>query len=154
LVRHDATEDFIYLGEVRYRIHREFRSQADDRSQQEYVFELFHRVPDPVLTELTAGIRAARRPSPRAGVTRHSERTRRPASLDGYKKAFSYALGRLDRTVEPAHHNYQVRLKAYLESKDVDAQWELDYIDVRFHVGETLFMGEIKVTGWLRLGEA
>jgi hypothetical protein len=73
---------------------------------------------------------------------------------DRYKKAFSYALARLDRTVEPAHHNYQIRPKAYLESKDVDAQWELDYTDVRFHVGDTLFMGEIKVTGWLRLGEA
>jgi hypothetical protein len=129
-------------------------TEPDGRAQQEYVFALLQPLSESMLAELSRGIRASSVPPAKRAVALGLERTRRPATLDGYKKAFSYALARLDRTVEPAHHNYQVRLKAYLESKDVDAQWELDYIDVRFHVGDTLFMGEIKVTGWLRLGEA
>jgi hypothetical protein len=36
----------------------------------------------------------------------------------------------------------------------VDAEWERDYVDVRFPIGGALFIGEIKVTGWLRLEEA
>ena len=153
-VRHNANEDFVYLGEVRYRTHREFRSEPEGRVQQEYVFDLLHRVPEHVLTQLTAGLRPLRRPLPRTGGARNSERTRRPASLDGYKKAFSYALGRLDRTVEPAHHNYQVRLRQCFVSQGVDAEWERDYVDVQFRVADRLFIGEIKVTGWLRLEEA
>jgi hypothetical protein len=44
-------------------------------------------------------------------------RTRRPANLDEYKKAFSYVIGRLDRTVVPAHQHYQVRLKDFLRRR-------------------------------------
>src|SRR5262249_36164350 len=108
-----------------------------------------------LLSELTAGaVRGRAGPRNRIGSRPDGQRNRRPASLDGYKKTFSYALGRLDRTVEPAHHNYQVRLKEFLASRGVHAEWERDYVDVRLWVRDIMFIGEIKVTGWLRLEEA
>jgi hypothetical protein len=110
-LRHDAGEDFVYLGEIRYHTHRQFATEPDGRVQQEYVFDLLERLPESILVELSQGIRASSRRSTIRPGGSGPVRTRRPATLDGYKKAFSYALARLDRTVEPAHHNYQVRLK-------------------------------------------
>src|SRR5262249_32108790 len=101
-LRHDVDEDFVYLGEAHYETHREITSERDGRVQQEYVLRLAHQIPEGLLSELTAGA-VRRRAGPRARIGRRAggEAGRRTASLDGYKKAFSYALGRLDRTVEP-----------------------------------------------------
>ena len=100
--------------------------------------------------ELTTGSRQ----TPRRRRDYAQRGHRRPATLDEHKKAFSYALGRLDRTVNPAHHNYQVRLGEFFKATGVDAEWERDYVDVRFTIDRQLFIGEIKVTGHLRLEEA
>jgi hypothetical protein len=67
---------------------------------------------------------------------------------------FSYALGDAQRFVSPKHHNYQVRLRKYLESKGVVADFEKDFIDVQFVASSHRFIGEIKVTGWLTLEQA
>ena len=47
-----------------------------------------------------------------------------------------------------------MRLGQFLTAKSVDAEWERDYVDVRFTLDGQLFIGEIKVTGYLRLEEA
>ena len=62
--------------------------------------------------------------------------------------------GRLDRVVVPAHHNYQVQLKAWLDARTVAAEWERDFIDVQFVLGDERHIGEIEVTGYLRAEEA
>src|ERR1700730_514192 len=69
-------------------------------------------------------------------------------------RACSYVLGELDRTVSPEHYNYQVRLKKFLESRKIQAQFEKDFIDVMFSIGASDFIGEVKVTGWLRIDQA
>jgi hypothetical protein len=58
------------------------------------------------------------------------------------------------RVVVPAHHNYQVRLQAFLTARGVEAEWERDFIDVRFTLGGAAFIGEIKVTSYLTIDEA
>src|SRR5262249_6124824 len=74
--------------------------------------------------------------------------------LDEYKKAFWYALDRLDRTVVPAHQHYQVRLKEFLSHQGIAARGEQDYIDISFSLGNQEFIGEVKVTTYLTLDEA
>jgi hypothetical protein len=59
-----------------------------------------------------------------------------------------------ERLVSPEHHNYQVRLRRYLESKKVPAEFEKDFIDVQFVGATRKFIWEIKVTGWLRIEQA
>jgi len=154
LVRNNSSETFAYLGELKYQTHREF-SSGDQRIQQEYVFDLVEPLPASLLDELTAGL-AKRTPAKKQDEdsNRRESWKRRPASLDDYKKAFSYALAELDRTVVPGHHNYQLRLMKFLEQRGVHAEFERDMIDVRFEAGGCHFIGEIKITGWLRLEQA
>jgi hypothetical protein len=52
-VRGEAKDPFVYLGELKYKQHRQFLSEG--RVQQEYVFDLAERVPDGLLGELTVG---------------------------------------------------------------------------------------------------
>jgi hypothetical protein len=54
----------------------------------------------------------------------------------------------------PAHHNYQVRLKHFFDEKGITAEWERDFVDIRFDVDGCSYIGEIKVTTTLRLEEA
>ena len=151
--RANEGEGFVYLGELEYQTHREFKS-ADGRPQQEYEFRLKQRLSDELLWRLTAGLDRRMKAGGRRASRTAPGGSRRPASLDDYKKAFSYALDRLGRVVNPAHHNYQVRLSRYFESRGVAAVWEKDFIDVMFSMGSARFIGEIKVTGYLRLDEA
>jgi len=154
-VRHDArTAKFSYLGEVIYQTHRQF--QRSGHVQQEYMFNLVRAVPEDLLASLTAGKSRSTgsAPAPRSHPAAKM-RNRRPSNLDEYKRAFSYVLGELDRSVSPDHYNYQVRLKRYLASKGVTAEFEKDFVDVRFSAGGTDFIGEVKVTGgWLRVEQA
>ncbi len=149
-VRAAPRDDFVYLGELQYRTHRQFTSEG--RPQQEYVFGLRKPISDELVAAIYSGSQRPSRPS--RPSSHHPTGRRQPTTLDGYKKAFSYALDRLDRQVNPAHHNYQVRLKAYLESLGITAEWERDYIDVTFIYGNRRHIGEIKVTGYLRPEEA
>ena len=151
-VRNVPREDFAYLGELAYQTHREFREERQGKVQQEYLFRLLTPVPDDLLIELTA----EQGPTPRRTPTVLTEtaRSRRASSLDSLKTALSYALGRLERVVVPAHHNYQVRLKRFLETKGVNAEWEKDFVDLRFELDGETYIGEIKVTTTLRLEEA
>jgi hypothetical protein len=123
-VRNNSGERFAYLGELKYRTHREFYS--NDRVQQEYVFALEEPVPDQLLDELTQGLpRRIEQNGPREDLGEGGEAwRRRPSSLDDYKKAFSYAVGELDRTVMPGHYNYQVRLMNFLKQKGVSGEFE------------------------------
>jgi hypothetical protein len=113
-------EDFAYLGEMEYRDHRQFTS--DGRVQQEYVFSL----PEPLLRELSGGNAKATSKPPLSECQRAAASTgrRRPATIDEYKKAFSYSLGRMDRTVVPAHQHYQVRLTQFLRAKNTPVECE------------------------------
>jgi hypothetical protein len=148
-VRAAPSDRFVYLGEMRYGKHREFSTPKG--LQQEYLFTLDHRVPDVLLSELSSHVSTApERPAQRGAASAR----RRSASIGDFKNAFSYVLDRLDRVVVPAHHNYQVQLKAWLEARGVAAEWERDFIDVQFVLGDAQHIGEIKVTGYLRAEEA
>jgi hypothetical protein len=140
---------FVYLGEMRYAKHREFNTPKGP--QQEYLFTLEHQVPDALLAELSSYVATAPGPVVQRGP---ASPRRRPASIGDVKNAFSYALDRLDRVVVPARHNYQVQLKAWLEARGVTAEWERDFIDVQFALAGERYIGEIKVTGYLRAEEA
>ncbi len=140
-------DKFAYLGELGYIKHKQFMSNG--RPQQKYIFALREPIPQNLLAALHSGAPPSKRASHPQPITR-----RRPTDLDGQKKAFSYALDRLDRQVNPAHHNYQVRLKAFLEIHGVTAEWERDYVDVTFLCGNRRYIGEIKVTGYLNPEEA
>ncbi len=147
-VRTKSDDLFAYLGELAYSTHREFGNEPGARVQQEYVFKLEQPVSPALHAELTEG--TATRGRARSTATAQ----RRPSNLDAYKKAFSYALGRLDRTVNSAHHDYQIRLRKFLDGRGITAEWERDYVDVRFWLDGRLFIAEIKVTTYLRLDEA
>jgi hypothetical protein len=147
--RATPSDRFVYLGEMRYAKHREFNTPKG--AQQEYLFTLEHPVPEALLSELSSYVPTA--PGPVAQPRPTSAR-RRPASIGDVKNAFSYALDRLDRVVNPAHHNYQVELKGWLEARGVAAEWERDFVDVQFVLGDAHYIGEIKVTGYLRAEEA
>jgi Domain of unknown function (DUF3427) len=156
-VRHSPRDKSVYLGELRYLTHRQFQDERDRHVQQEYVFDLKCPVPEPLVVRLTSGTRPASKSRPRTKAKRGAAgplRTRRPANLDEYKKAFSYALGRLDRTVVPAHQQFQVRLKEFLRRHGIVAHGEHDYVDIRFSAESQDFIGEVKVTSYLTLDGA
>jgi hypothetical protein len=76
------------------------------------------------------------------------------ADLGLLKKKFSYVIGRHETTVNKEHLAYQIRLKNFLESKELAPKFERDYIDVEFSIGNESFIGEVKVTNWLSITEA
>jgi hypothetical protein len=78
-----------------------------------------------------------------------SQSGRRPATLDEYQRAYRYALGTAERQVVPAHQHYQMRLRADFEARGISAEWERDFVDVRWeHAGQT-WIGEVKLTRYL-----
>ena len=74
--------------------------------------------------------------------------------MDKYKIAYNYVVGADQRTVLPAHHNYQVSLKRFLQGEERDVEFEKDFVDVTFTVEEKTYIGEIKVTTYLSVSEA
>lgn len=142
-----SRDGFMYLGEISYVSHTQ--SGSGGTGQQVYVFSLQLPISDAVLLQLLCcGGRSQRQSTPQ----QHS--TQRPRTLGGLKHAFSYALNRTSREVNPCHHNYQIRLREYLAAKGVSAAWERDHIDVEFSFGSQLFIGEIKTTNYLTPEEA
>jgi len=108
-------------------------------------------VPDALISELTLATTQKRQRSQK--IESHIERKRRPSNFDDYKRALSYALGLLERTVVPGHYNYQVRLKQFLSKKAIVPEFERDFVDVYFILKGVQFIGEIKVTGFLGLSQ-
>jgi hypothetical protein len=154
-VRNQPRELFAYLGELGYATHTEFRDEVTGDIQQSYTWRLQRPLSEDLLAELTFGVeRTTKRRSPTPGPAGVARKGRRPASLDEYKKAYSYAVGAGDRTVIPEHYNYQVRLNRYLEGRGVRGEFETSFIDVTFTAGGWPFIGEIKVTTHLSLPEA
>ena len=154
-VRNTQREDFTYLGELKYQTHRQFTNEG--RTQQEYVFTLKHTLPESLLLELSAPRTEAAttsRPARREQQATPRAERRRPRTFDEYKKAFSYAVGRMDRTVVPAHQHYQVRLTEFLGGRNTQVECERDNVDVRFTTEAKPFIGEIKVTQYLSQDEA
>ena len=145
---------------MRWTDHEQFSNEG--RLQQRYVLKLRVPVPDELLAELNEGAtQRADTPTqtrPRTGPTNRpgiwSPRTRRPATLDEYHRAFRYALGTLEREVVAAHQHYQMRLRAHLEAQGVLAEWERDFIDVRWERGGVTWIGEVKLTRYLSAAEA
>jgi hypothetical protein len=162
-VRRQSKDSFAYLGEVRSAGHEQFSNAG--RSQQRYNLAFPVPVPDTLFAELTAGSaesRSARtRPSdpdvrlpPAANTTPIRPSGRRPATLDEYQRAYRYALGTAERQVVPAHQHYQMRLRAHFEARGTSAEWERDFIDVRWEQGGQTWIGEAKLTRYLTAAEA
>jgi len=146
----------VYLGELGYASHQQFAA-ADGRKQMRYLFTLKQALPPNLFDELYT--RSGTKPRQRASTTPSSEapqkpRTRRAASFGEAREALAYVLGDLQRTLVPAHQNYQFRLKGFLSGKNAVVEWERDFVDVRFTLDGRLFIGEIKVTTYLTLDEA
>jgi len=156
-VRNEERQPFTYLGELNYISHEAFKDAKTDRDQQEYLFGLRVPVPDALLAELTFGIAGSgkkpKEPAP-AATQNKAHRKQKPRTLGDAKLALSYALGRVERTMVPAHHNYQVRLRTHLESRKVTAVWEKNFVDLEFTLDGQVHIGEVKVTTTLRLEEA
>jgi hypothetical protein len=156
-VRSTPREEFTYLGEIRHRSHQQFAA-ADGRSQMRFLFEMLHPVPDVVLANLYAGVQTnPAAPAGRTGVPASPLgrlRTRRPATLGQAREALAYVLGTVERVLNPAHHNYQVRLQKFLAARGVNVEFEADYIDVRLTIEGQRFIGEIKVTTSLTYDQA
>jgi hypothetical protein len=155
-VRPKPNEEFTYLGEMQHHSHEQFTA-ANGRPQMRFLFQLDHPVPEEVLDRLYQGIgvsqtsqRAERPQTPVAA----RPRTRRPTTFGQAREALAYVLGDVQRVFVPAHHNYQVRLQQFLTQRGIDAEWERDFVDVRFTAAGRLFIGEIKVTSYLTLDEA
>jgi hypothetical protein len=89
----------------------------------------------------------------RSAIKSTAHKNRRPSTLEEYKQAFSYALGSSVRRVIPAHHNYQVDLKEFLTNRSISAEFERDFVDVQFTARGKTYIGEIKVTGFLKMKE-
>ncbi len=149
-VRNSPGEGFVYAGELEYDRHREIPGKSRQETQQSYSWRLKVSLPDELLLELTFG-HAKRRQRMKPGKPRAG---RNPVDLSEFKKAFHYALGTLDRTVVPEHHNYQVRLQRFLVEKGLRPEFERDYLDVSFELSGQRYIGEIKVTRYLSLSEA
>lgn len=155
LVRGNKKEQFAYLGELKYRNHRESSSASRDKIQQEYAFLLNLPIPSSLYAELTENRGSSKRLSRSDGRRSLGEKHgRRPSNLDSYKKEYSYVLSGLDRTVSADHVEYQIRLGKYLKKRGVRFESERDYIDVRFWCKARLFIGEIKVTSYMTVVEA
>jgi hypothetical protein len=73
--------------------------------------------------------------------------------LDEYQRAYRYALG-TERQVVPAHQHYQMRLRAHFEAHGLEAEWERDFIDVRWEHGGRTWIGEVKLPRYLTAAEA
>ena len=145
-------EKFLYAGELRYETHRELSDPNTGEVQQSYTWRLKIPLPEVLIRELEDDhTQAKSKPSKHPGG---KQRTRKPSSFDEYRKALSYALGSLERKLLPGHHNYQVRLKKFLTGRGIAAEFEKDFVDVSFGLGNEKFIGEIKVTGFLGLNQA
>lgn len=95
--------------------------------------------------------------SNRKQIKSHNEskgNIRRPSSFDEYKRAYQYILDSSDRTIVPAHYNYQVHLKNMLTEHGVKGEFERGFVDVAFTFKGTQYIGEIKVTSTLPLAFA
>ena len=79
---------------------------------------------------------------------------RAAADLSILKKKFSYTVGRQEREVNRFHLEYQERLGKFLQTKKLAPEFEKNFIDVDFSSGSDRFIGEVKVTNWLSIGEA
>jgi hypothetical protein len=122
------------------------------------LFQLDHTVPEAVLARLYEDLgettkRRGTQKSPQPNRPTPS-RTRRPTTFGQTREALSYVLGDVERVLVPAHYNYQVRLQAFLAKRGLQAEWERDFVDVRFTLDDRVFIGEIKVTFYLTLDEA
>jgi len=148
-VRNRRSDKFAYLGELDYREHQSFLDKSRKKPQQSYIWSLRHRVPDDLLRDLTLGGEARGK----RGSHQYNG-TRRPSTFDEYKKSYSYILDSADRTIIPAHHNYQVSLSRLLNELGVDSQFESSFVDVGFSFENVNFIGEIKVTTNLKLSDA
>jgi hypothetical protein len=143
-VRTHSSEDFVYLGELIYKSHRQFTDDATGKVQQRYVWRLNNPLPESILRELTFGLQRPTKRQP--ALEQPQRRGRAPASFDELKKAYSYAIDSTERTVIPAHQNYQVRLQKFLASKGIAADMERDFVDVAFRLAALDCIAEIKVT--------
>jgi hypothetical protein len=157
-VRRRDKQPFAYLGEVRATEHEQFTNE-EGRSQQRYLLALHSPVPSTLMVELTEGapVREASKAAPETSTNQPPRRRtpgRRPASLDDYQRAFRYVLGTMERQVVPAHQHYQMRLRRFLADRGVSAEWERDFIDVRWQLREQTWIGEVKVTRYLTIEEA
>lgn len=79
---------------------------------------------------------------------------RRPSSFDEYKRAYQYILDSSDRTIVPAHYNYQVHLKKIMNEHGIECEFEGGFVDVAFTLDGMRFIGEIKVTTSFPLANA
>jgi len=148
--RTNPREDFVYAGEMEYEEHNSFKDPSSGRPQMQYIWRLKNRIPDPLLQELTFGVVKTGK-KPHSATKKHS---RVPSSFDELKKAYSYVLGKAERTVVPEHQNYLVKLTKFLADRGVRAEMEKDFVDVSFSAGGQDFIGEIKVTRNLTLAQA
>ena len=89
-----------------------------------------------------------------SGHQRQTKHGRRLATLDEYRPAYRYVLGTAERQVVPAHQHYQMRLRAHFEARGVSAEWERDFIDVRWERDGQTWIGEVKLTRYLTPAEA
>jgi hypothetical protein len=152
-VRRTAREGFTYLGEIRYKEHRQFQDAKSGKPQQYYTFRLNTQVPAAVYARLHAGpTRAA--PAKPSVQQKSAQQNRKPSTFSDTKRAFQYVLGELERYVNPAHYNYQHRLSKHLEHRGVTAEFERDFVDVRWNQDGRPVIGEVKVTGYLSLDQA
>jgi hypothetical protein len=151
-VRTHSAEDFAYLGELTCQSNKQFIDEASGKVQQRYVWSLNNPLPEAILSELTFGLQ--RPPKRRPALKELQRRGRAPTSFDELKKAYCYAIDSTERTVVPAHQNYQVRLQTFLASKGIAADMERDFVDVAFRLADQDCIGEIKVTTHLTAQQA
>jgi hypothetical protein len=152
-VRRKEREGFTYLGEVRYKEHTQFNNPVSGKPQQQYIFSLNVKVPTVVYARLHSR-NSGGEGSEKSQAQRKVGALRKPSTFSETKRAFQYVLGDLERHVNPAHHNYQARLKTYLQSRGVAAEFESDFVDVRWMQDGQSVIGEVKVTGYLTLDQA
>ena len=152
-VRNKPLENFYYLGELEYESHRQFTEEVSNRIQQSYTWKLKFPLSDEFLQELTFGLKW-KDDKPTRNRNSGQLKGRRSSTLDELKKAYSYAVVAGDRTINPAHHNFQIHLQQVLKAKGISAEFEKDFIDVLFRLEGEIYIGEIKVTTNLPLSFA
>jgi Domain of unknown function (DUF3427) len=154
-VRNNPREKFFYAGELSHSDHKPITDPRTGKPQLRFVWSLKQRISDQLLQELTLGVTSGTRPPHSARKKNGSPRSRMPSSFDEFRKAFSYAVGAVsDRIVVPEHYNYQVRLAKFLRERGTTVEMERDFVDVAFSIGDSAFIGEIKVTRNLTLPQA
>jgi hypothetical protein len=147
-------EDFVYAGELEYMEHTAFEDPSSGRPQMRYVWRLKNSLPEAVYQQLTFGLPKASKSVAAEKVAPAKRPSRAPSSFDELRKAYSYVLGTAERTVNPEHQNYQVRLRQFLKNRGVTAEMEKNFVDVSFSVKGESYIGEIKVTRNLTLAQA